>query len=689
MSFPFAGDRLRLLFSSEYAQGTYNAALSLTSDLQPDDIYALNDFLDYSPAFVNPLAGDPRTRFGPPLWMSVIEGGEFWPLQTRSVRSEGSDGYVRTVTMESAASKILEQDRRQAWTPPDFGNFEWLCALLALLSLGVGFSYWSPRRKGRPCPVTSGKIGDLMAPATSFPHRGMHGFAFFATFIIIGLVEVLACIPLTVHTFMTLVSGGRLFGRLTLFLVFAAAMAATGAAIFWTFVDWMGYGSRVCLLAARARRSPHRRLLSGAARMTWRARRLAPVYLVLSALGFIVGISIAVHWMNANRIGQFNPTDAGVELVLLALRTRALGGASLIGATGLLGLAMLAWILAHLRQVRLHQNASPLRQWGILPPYGRARELFDEIRLAAPIDTLLTHVESVWPSRRAMLWLLLFNIFGYVCARRVIVFDHLWWDADQVLPFLFTGLLSLLAWGCGRALGSWRELQRVLSIAALTPAASALQQVPRGLLESFRRSESGTTELVWRGYFLQLGQHLALRSVHRQLSTTTLFRIIGEHEADGLRMAWEPAVPGDGWRGGTRREIWMELVALRMSAFIGYARAHIFNSLGTVTAATLPLLWLTSMYPFQSSRILLGLALVLVVASVAITLFVLTQMNRDEFLSHVDGTAPGLTWDWPFISGLLLHGALPLVALVSVKFPALGRPITGWLLALVRGLGTG
>jgi hypothetical protein len=689
MSFPFAGDRLRLLFSSEYAQGTYNAVLSLTSDLQTDDIYALNDFLDYSPPFVNPLAGNPNARFGPPLWMSVIEGGEFWPLQTRSVGSEGTAGYVQTVKMVSAASTVLEQDRCQAWTPPDFGNFEWLCALLALISLSVGRSYWSSRRKGRACPVLSGKIGDLMAPATGFPHRGMHRFAFFATFITMGLVETLACIPLTVHTFMAIVSGGRLFGRLTLCLLFAAAMIATGAAIFWTFIDWIGYGIRVGVVATRACHGPRRHVFSMLARATRRALHLGPFYLFLSAMVFTVAIFIAVHWMNINHVGRFNPSDAGVELVLLALRTRALGGASLIGATGLLGLAMLVWILAHLRQVRLHQNASPLRQWGILPPYGRARELFDEFRLAAPIDGLLAHVESVWPSGPAMIWLLIFNIFGYVCARRVVVFDHLWWDADQVLPFLFTGLLSLLAWGCGRALGSWRELQRVLAIAALTPAARALEQVPRRLLESFRRSESGATELVWRGYFLQLGQHLALRSVHRQLSTSTLFGIIGEHEVDGVRLAWGAIVPGESWRGGARREIWMELVALRMSAFIGYARAHIFNSLGTVTAATLPLLWLTSMYPFQSSRILLALALVLVMASVAITLFILTQMNRNELLSHVDGTAPGLTWDWPFISGLLVHGALPLVALVSVKFPALGRPISGWLLALVHGLGTG
>jgi hypothetical protein len=283
------------------------------------------------------------------------------------------------------------------------------------------------------------------------------------------------------------------------------------------------------------------------------------------------------------------------------------------------------------------------------------------------------------------------DLFACVIARKLVIFDQLWLGAEQALPYLFVGLLGLLAWGCARAWGSWRELRKLLAVAAILPMGNAFEQLPRRLLEVFRRPMSNETEKVWRGYCVHLEQQLALKLPCERLSTAELFRIVSSLEGDRLRATWGASV--------VRRiapapdqllDLWAEFIGLRMIAFVGYVRAHIYNGVGTVTAATLSLLWVTTMYPFQSSRVLLALALALVVMSVGVTVVVLTQMNRNEILSRIEGTEPGkVTWDFSFVTGLFIHGALPIAALISVKFPALGRSISDWMFAVVKGVGAG
>jgi len=61
------------------------------------------------------------------------------------------------------------------------------------------------------------------------------------------------------------------------------------------------------------------------------------------------------------------------------------------------------------------------------------------------------------------------------------------------------------------------------------------------------------------------------------------------------------------------------------------------------------------------------------------------QMNRDPVRSRISGTKPGqLTFDRDFVSSTIVHGLIPVLALVAVRFPSVGMVLTSWLDPLVR-----
>jgi len=117
---------------------------------------------------------------------------------------------------------------------------------------------------------------------------------------------------------------------------------------------------------------------------------------------------------------------------------------------------------------------------------------------------------------------------------------------------------------------------------------------------------------------------------------------------------------------------------MRLVAFVQYVRAHLANFIAVSTAALLPALWATNFYPLKENRFLLMLVLAVTVAAVTVPAVVFVQMNRNYVLSKMDGTdACHVTWDSGFVMNLLVHVVLPLLALLAVKFPELGR---GWSL---------
>jgi hypothetical protein len=128
---------------------------------------------------------------------------------------------------------------------------------------------------------------------------------------------------------------------------------------------------------------------------------------------------------------------------------------------------------------------------------------------------------------------------------------------------------------------------------------------------------------------------------------------------------------------------------MRFVAFIQYIRTHLANFVGVTTAALLPALWATNFYPLRQNRFLLMLVLGVTAFAMSVATFVFVQMNRNYVLSRLAGTAPGkVTWDRSFVTSILVHVAIPVLALLAVKFPELGRA-WGALIATVSLFGGG
>ena len=115
-------------------------------------------------------------------------------------------------------------------------------------------------------------------------------------------------------------------------------------------------------------------------------------------------------------------------------------------------------------------------------------------------------------------------------------------------------------------------------------------------------------------------------------------------------------------------------------AFLQHVFAHLQNLVGLVTMGLLLMLLAAISYPFQPREPLLLFSSVAILTSVVVTLFIFVSASRDKTLSLLSGTAPGkvsVTRDLVF--RVLVHGVVPLIALLGVQFPEAVRQIFSWL----------
>jgi hypothetical protein len=112
---------------------------------------------------------------------------------------------------------------------------------------------------------------------------------------------------------------------------------------------------------------------------------------------------------------------------------------------------------------------------------------------------------------------------------------------------------------------------------------------------------------------------------------------------------------------------------LRLLLFASYGRAHLHNLLTFITIAGLVLILLSTAYPFKLLHSNDVLTWVVICFILAIALFVLIEMNRDEVLSVIGGTAPGrVSLDRTFSRTVLIHVGLPLLGLAATRFTTVG-----------------
>jgi hypothetical protein len=122
-------------------------------------------------------------------------------------------------------------------------------------------------------------------------------------------------------------------------------------------------------------------------------------------------------------------------------------------------------------------------------------------------------------------------------------------------------------------------------------------------------------------------------------------------------------------------------------AFLQHVFAHLKNLVALVTMGLLLILFAANSYPFQPREPLLIFSWVTILTAVAVTLFVFVQMSRDKVLSLISGTTPGrLTVTRDLVIRILMHGVIPIVALLGAQFPEALREIFSWL-SLLEGRG--
>jgi hypothetical protein len=155
---------------------------------------------------------------------------------------------------------------------------------------------------------------------------------------------------------------------------------------------------------------------------------------------------------------------------------------------------------------------------------------------------------------------------------------------------------------------------------------------------------------------------------------------LSKHITGMLEQSWKSAPNKD----GSEAQLWHDegkffLVAL-VAAFLQHVYAHLQNLVALVTAGLLLVLLASNSYPFQPRQPLMLFSWVTILTVVAATILIFVQMSRDKVLSLLSGTTPGkLNVTRDFVVRVLIHGLVPIVALLGAQFPETLRQIFSWL----------
>ena len=130
--------------------------------------------------------------------------------------------------------------------------------------------------------------------------------------------------------------------------------------------------------------------------------------------------------------------------------------------------------------------------------------------------------------------------------------------------------------------------------------------------------------------------------------------------------------------------------AVRLIAYLRHVFSQLRYSVMGALGCDLALIVGVSTFAFQPKNFLILALWSTMVAASAATLVVFVQMERDATLSVIGNTQAGkITYNWAFVSKLLIYVVVPVVGLVASQFPSLGRLFSSLLDPLARVLGTG
>jgi hypothetical protein len=108
--------------------------------------------------------------------------------------------------------------------------------------------------------------------------------------------------------------------------------------------------------------------------------------------------------------------------------------------------------------------------------------------------------------------------------------------------------------------------------------------------------------------------------------------------------------------------------------------AHIRNQLTFLLAVLFCLLWCIQSYPFQPHRLIVTMCLGLLLWTSIALVIAVVRFNRNEVLSRIADTTPNqFTFDRSLWLPLITYVFLPLITLLAIEFPLIGRSLFGWM----------
>jgi hypothetical protein len=670
--FPFNGDQNRLLFPSEAAEGVYNAATQLlTSDA--------TKLVDYGPPLIVP---DSVMPFRPSLWMSVVSRGTFWPVEVCSALGPHCDAAIQARSyLSSSDASIGTKDpavvRAVVWAQPRVFTF-WLGRLvLCLLDLLLVLGYCVPF--GAADGRSSGRFGNLLQAPEIFPHPRMQRFEV-AMLLLVAFLVSSGFLAVDLATILPLGSDhandpADRMARAAL-ATFGAVVAFLLAVTVHAVVDWLDTRSTGEAAAARG--------MSRCARLGWTTGGTFGCALFM----------LVVARKHIEALARADGTTAEVRgLMLFIERARNLdSGVSLLWTATLIGAGLALWILGSLRQVRIAEDAAPLRRYGVIPAARPAPgSLLAKLGLETLMRGAVAEAEGVWPKGLGG-WVMAFVLVDTLwIGRRLLFFEQSLWGVACVAGYGV--LLALVVYACNRYLHTWRALENVLARAAPGQMTQALARIPTELITSFKRPWDADVFDVWIHHCHDVLGRLDGDPALLDKAAETL----GIARADLQELAKPPVpcavgatrpsdavqAPEPGKKKNQTENLWEDFLAMRLVAYVHYVRTQLSNFVAVSTAVLVVALWATNFYPLAENRFLLMLVLAVTVVAVSIAGLVSVQMSRNYVLSKMDRTAAGqVSWDSEFVANLLTHVALPVLTLLAVKFPELGRGWTAILSAI-------
>jgi len=386
---------------------------------------------------------------------------------------------------------------------------------------------------------------------------------------------------------------------------------------------------------------------------------------------------------------------------LFYMRARTFtGGVSPLVSLGWLGAACFFWLVVELKRQwvrRRHQVAWPLEHFRD-PVLGGCKARADMI------DKLLQATLPPWRSFQG-LW---FAALAVVVPPAFFLGTRMQPIAESrcyglVFLSLTAGLAILNAMTFFRFLGVWWRLSAVLRRIELTDLLPALKGVAEEMewnptrfgwyqasFTSVKRSVDRLQRLIDHRVVNEPGGQRDLSDLLGHLVTAAARHGFYEELTcrDELNHRCHRACKALARQRGVR-----EVDAFYAVRLIAYLR-HVFNQLRySVMGAMgcdLALIVGVSTFAFQPKNFLILALWSTMVAASAGTLVVFVQMERDATLSAIGGSDAGrVTYDWAFVSKLLVYIVVPVVGLVASQFPSMGRLLSSLLDPLARVLGTG